>query len=143
MAEETDLERFVQAQAGVHETAVAELARGRKTSHWMWFVFPQLRGLGSSSMAHRYGIASLDEARRYLAHPVLGPCLAEATRTVLASPTRDLHALFGSPDDRKFRSSMTLFAAASDDASPYAEAIARCCGGVRDRRTLELIGRPR
>lgn len=143
MAEESDLERFVEAQARQHDAAMAEIARGRKTSHWMWFVFPQLRGLGSSSTAHHYGIASLDEARAYLAHPVLGTRLADATRAVLASPTRSLGALFGSPDDMKFRSSMTLFAAASDDASPYAEAIAERCDGVLDARTLDLIGRRR
>ena len=96
------LERFVTAQAPVFAAALAELQAGQKRSHWMWFVFPQLRGLGHSAMAYRYGIGSLDEARAYLAHPLLGPRLIECTRTVLAIEGRSLHAIFGSPDDMKF-----------------------------------------
>ena len=108
-----DLERFVTAQAPVFATAPAELQAGEKRSHWMWFVFPQLRGLGHSAMAMRYGIGSLDEARAYLAHPLLGPRLIECTCAVLAIEGRPLHAIFGSPDDVKFCSSMTLFSLAA------------------------------
>ena len=135
-----DLERFVSAQAGVHAAAVAELRAGRKRSHWMWFVFPQLRGLGMSSTARFYGLASLEEARAYLDHPVLGRRLAEAAAAVEASGAASLNALFGSPDDLKFRSCMTLFDAA-DPAGPWSAALERWCGGQRDPRTLELLGR--
>jgi uncharacterized protein (DUF1810 family) len=107
------LERFVKAQDGVVETALSELSRGRKQTHWMWFVFPQLRGLGSSSMAHAYGITSLAEARAYLSHPLLGPRLIRCTETVLAHDGRSLQAIFGSPDDKKFCSCMTLFSRAA------------------------------
>ena len=136
-----DLQRFVDAQEPVFATALQELRDGRKRSHWMWFVFPQLRGLGRSSTAEFYGIASLDEARAYLAHPVLGPRLESATRAVLAVQGRTLHAIFGSPDDMKFHSSMTLFAvAAGEAASPWREALARVCGGRMDEATLALLG---
>jgi uncharacterized protein (DUF1810 family) len=107
-----DLERFVTAQAPVFETMFAELRAGRKRSHWMWFVFPQFGGLGRSSTAQFYGIGCIDEARAYLAHPVLGPRLALCTRIVLASEGPSLHAIFGSPDDMKFRSCVTLFSLA-------------------------------
>ena len=107
----------------------------------MWFVFPQLRGLGHSAMAYRYGIGSLDEARAYLAHPVLGPRLIECTRTVLAIEGRSLHAIFGSPDDMKFRSSMTLFSLTADeDESAFRQALDRFCDGREDKRTLALLG---
>lgn len=119
-ADPFDLERFVTAQASVFPTVLAELKAGHKRNHWMWFVFPQLRGLGHSSMASFYGIASLNEARAYLAHPLLGPRLELCTRTVLEIPNDSLHQIFGSPDDMKFQSSMTLFAsAAGDPASAY------------------------
>lgn len=134
------LERFVAAQAPVLANALAELRAGRKRSHWMWFVFPQLRGLGRSPMAQHYGIASLAEARAYLAHPLLGPRLAEATEAVLASPAPSLHALLGSPDDLKFRSSMTLFAhAAAGSGEPFRAALTRWCGGLEDAATLDLL----
>lgn len=111
-----DLDRFVTAQATTYTTALAELHAGRKRTHWMWFIFPQMRGLGVSEMSHRYGITSLDEARAYLAHPVLGPRLRACTEAVLGHPDRSLHEMFGSPDDLKFCSSMTLFAEA--DGTP-------------------------
>jgi len=134
------LERFVTAQQPVFEHALAELQAGHKRSHWMWFIFPQLRGLGSSSMATFYGIASLGEARAYLAHPLLGPRLARCTRAVLAVEGRSLHAIFGSPDDMKFRSSMTLFTAAAEEGdNPYRAALDRCCDGQPDERTLALL----
>ncbi len=135
-----DLERFVTAQAPVIDTVLAELRAGRKRSHWMWFIFPQLRGLGQSSTAQFYGIASLDEARAYLAHPVLGPRLEACTRTVLAIADRSLHGIFGSPDDMKFRSSMTLFAvAAGDDGALFRSALKRYCADQMDDRTLALL----
>lgn len=135
-----DLERFVTAQASVFDNALAELKDGRKRSHWMWFIFPQLRGLGQSEMARFYGIGSLVEARAYLAHTILAPRLEACTRAVLAVDGRSLHAIFGTPDDMKFHSSMTLFAlAADDDASLFRQAIDRCCAGRMDERTLALL----
>jgi uncharacterized protein (DUF1810 family) len=135
-----DLERFVTAQAAVFPAVLAELKAGRKRSHWMWFVFPQLRGLGHSAMAGFYGIASLDEARAYLAHPLLGPRLDLCTRTVLDLQDGSLHRIFGSPDDMKFQSSMTLFArAVADQPSPFHQALDRWCGGSLDAQTLRLL----
>lgn len=107
------LERFVEAQSAIYDTALAELRAGHKRSHWMWFVFPQLRGLGRSATAEFYGVASLAEAVSYLAHPVLGPRLVACTEAVLAVQGRSLNAIFGSPDDLKFHSAMTLFSRAS------------------------------
>ncbi|WP_249120058.1 DUF1810 domain-containing protein [Plastoroseomonas hellenica] len=142
-----DLSRFVTAQAPIFEMALEELRAGRKRSHWMWFIFPQLRGLGHSSMAQFYGVQSLDEARAYLAHPVLGPRLALITRTVQAVEGRSLNAIFGSPDDMKFHSSMTLFSlAAKEAANPFSAALDRWCDGRPDAATLSLLGasdRPR
>ena len=135
------LERFVTAQAAVLPTVLDELRAGRKRSHWMWFVFPQLRGLGHSSMAVFYGISSLAEARAYLAHALLGPRLDLCTRTVLEIENGSLRQIFGSPDDLKFRSSMTLFAlAAADPTSLFNKALDRWCGGVLDAPTLRLLG---
>ncbi len=134
-----DLERFVAAQDPVYARVCAELRAGDKRSHWMWFIFPQLHGLGSSPMARRYAITSLAEARDYLAHPVLGARLRECTSLVNAVPERTLREIFGHPDDLKFRSSMTLFATASVDAEPFAAALRKYCDGRRDARTLELL----
>ena len=136
------LERFVTAQAAVYPAVLRELRAGRKKSHWMWFVFPQRRGLGRSSFAERYGIASKEEARAYLAHEVLGARLRECTQLVLAVDHDDAHRIFGSPDDLKFRSSMTLF----DVVAPgdvFGRAIERFCGGVRDPRTIEMLKKER
>ena len=134
------LERFVAAQAPVFAAALAELRAGRKRSHWMWFVFPQLRGLGRSSTAELYGIGSLAEARAYLAHPVLGPRLILCTEAVLAVEGRSLHEIFGSPDDVKFCSSMTLFSRAQGgDESVFRRALDRFCSGREDERTVELL----
>ena len=139
-ADPFNLERFVDAQAPVFETVLAELRAGRKRTHWMWFVFPQLAGLGRSSTAQYYGIGSLDEARAYLAHPVLGPRLDLCTRIVLASEAPSLHALFGAPDDLKFRSCMTLFAQMAEAPdNPFRQALDRWCGGQPDEQTLALI----
>ena len=135
-----DLQRFVAAQEPVFETVLAELRAGRKRSHWMWFVFPQLAGLGRSSTARFYGIGSIDEARAYLAHPILGPRLELCTRIVLASDNSSLHAIFGSPDDPKFRSCMTLFSLAAGDVdNPFRQALDRWCDGRPDEQTLTLI----
>ena len=134
-----DLERFVRAQAPVYAQVYAELDAGRKESHWMWFIFPQLKGLGSSAMAARYGIASLAEARAYLAHPLLGERLRECTRLVNRIEGRSVQAIFGYPDDLKFRSSMTLFAHAAEREPVFDEALARHFAGEADPRTVRLL----
>ena len=133
-----DLQRFVGAQADLFDQAVAELAAGRKRTHWMWFVFPQLKGLGRSPTAQHFGIADLAEAKAYLAHPVLGPRLARAAEAALQAPAASLHALFGSPDDLKFVSSMTLFARAAG-GGVYRQALARWTDGREDAETLRLL----
>jgi uncharacterized protein (DUF1810 family) len=134
------LGRFLDAQAGVYDAALAELRAGRKRSHWMWFIFPQLAGLGLSPTAQLYGIAGLAEAEAYLAHPVLGSRLVACTRAVLGVEGRSLHAIFGSPDDLKFRSSMTLFdRAVRGGELTFREALNRYCGGEPDPRTLALL----
>jgi len=134
-----ELERFVQAQAPVYRQVLAELGAGRKTSHWMWFVFPQLAGLGTSPMARRYAIASLAEARAYLAHAVLGPRLRECSALVLGSPERDIHRIFGSPDDLKFRSCMTLFQRAAPGDPVFGACLDSFFAGAPDARTLDLL----
>ena len=133
------LERFVDAQTAVYDQVRAELAAGLKRSHWMWFIFPQLRGLGRSSMAQLYGIADLAEARAYMGHPVLGPRLVECARLVLAVHGRTVHQIFGSPDDLKLRSCMTLFELAAAGESVFGEVLDRYYGGLRDRATLDLV----
>ena len=134
-----DLQRFVEAQAPFYDQALAELRDGRKRTHWMWFIFPQLSGLGHSAMAQRYAIASLDEAKAYLAHPLLGSRLRECAHAVLAVPDRSIHEIFGSPDDLKYRSSMTLFERA-DRADPvFAECLQKYFAGEPDRQTQALL----
>ena len=133
------LSRFVEAQATVYDTALAELNRGQKASHWMWFVFPQIAGLGHSPTARFYAIADLDEARAYLAHPVLGPRLVEAVEAILALPGRDANAVFGSPDDLKLRSSLTLFRAAAPDEPVFQQALDKYFGGEADPLTLARL----
>ncbi len=135
------LERFVDAQAGVWGDVVAELARGRKTSHWMWFVFPQLKGLGHSPTAAFYGIDGLREATDYAAHPLLGARLREACRLLLALPDQPIREVLGTPDDLKLRSSMTLFAEAAPEEPLFAQVLERFYGGRADERTLALLGR--
>jgi uncharacterized protein (DUF1810 family) len=134
-----DLQRFVEAQAGVYEQACAELRAGRKRSHWMWFVFPQIRGLGSSPMAVRFAISGLEEARAYLEHAVLGARLRECTGVVLGVTGNTASEIFGYPDDLKFHSSMTLFAEAQEGAGVFGEALERYFGGEMERGTLERI----
>ena len=140
-----DLDRFVDAQDGVMPRVEAELAAGRKQSHWMWFVFPQIAGLGSSATAQYYAIADLDHARRYLAHPSLGRRLRESVGLALRHRGVSARDMFGSPDDLKFRSCLTLFAAASsteDDDRLFGEALRVFYEGRPDERTLELLRRP-
>lgn len=132
------LQRFVDAQQGVYPRALAELRAGSKRSHWMWFVFPQIAGLGSSPTAQRYAIASLDEAREYLAHPVLGPRLRECARAVLAVDGKSAAEILGYPDDLKLRSSMTLFARAADDPEVFTAVLDKYYDGP-DSRTLALV----
>jgi uncharacterized protein (DUF1810 family) len=136
-----DLSRFVEAQSGVYERALQELRDGRKRSHWMWFVFPQLRGLGRSAMAERYGIAGLGEARAYLRHRLLGARLAECTQAMLAHAGTPLDAILGAPDDLKFRSCMTLFDAAGGSTALFECALQAFAGGEPDAATLRLLGR--
>ena len=130
-----DLERFVAAQDGVHGDAVAELRRGRKAGHWMWFVFPQIAGLGRSRMARHYAISSVEEARAYLAHPILGPRLQEAAAAMLASPGRTARDVLGDIDAVKLRSSMTLFHRADPAEPRFREVLDRFYGGVPDEAT--------
>jgi uncharacterized protein (DUF1810 family) len=132
-----DLTRFVAAQTGVLDHAVAELAAGRKRTHWMWFVFPQVAGLGTSPMAERYAIHSEAEARAYLAHPALGPNLHRCVDALLTHDPLDPHTILGSPDDLKLRSSMTLFEAVGEGR--FGEVLERGYGGERDERTLEVL----
>ncbi len=135
-----DLQRFVDAQAQVYAGVVDELRAGRKRSHWIWFIFPQIAGLGSSATAARYAISSLDEARAYLRHEVLGPRLRECTQLVNAVQGRSIGEIFGSPDDMKVRSSMTLFARATTDNSEFVELLAHYYNGEEDPLTLQRIG---
>lgn len=135
-----DLERFVTAQAPVMEAVVAELSAGCKQGHWMWFVFPQLAGLGTSPMAQRYAISGLDEARAYLAHPILGDRLRGCTRRVLEGQGRTAEAIFGPIDAMKFRSSMTSFALADPEEPLFKEALERFYGGRQDEVTLARLG---
>ncbi len=134
-----ELERFVEAQDRVYASVCAELRAGAKVGHWMWFVFPQLRGLGHSSMASRFGIASREEARAYLAHPVLGARLRECTRLVNRVEGRSVEEIFGYPDDLKFRSSMTLFARSAEEGEEFEAALAKYFGGEGDPLTLSRI----
>ena len=135
-----DLQRFVDAQAPVYQRVLAELRQGQKQSHWIWFIFPQLAGLGHSPMARRFAIASREEAVLYLGHGVLGPRLRECTALVNAVQGRTIREILGTPDDLKFCSSMTLFGAVSSDPE-FAHSIRKFYGGTPDRRTLDLLAR--
>lgn len=141
MADPFDLQRFVDAQdaGGTHARALAELRAGRKQSHWMWFVFPQLEGLGLSAMSRRYAISGLAEAAAYLAHPVLGPRLRECVATVNAVEGRSARELMGSPDDMKLRSCLTLFARATPDAEAFEAALSRYFAGEEDPATVSRL----
>lgn len=139
MSDTYDLQRFVEAQQAVYPRVVAELRAGRKRSHWMWFIFPQIEGLGHSAMAQRYAIGSRAEAVAYLEHPLLGPRLRECTRLVNAVADKDIHAILGSPDDMKFKSSMTLFARAAADNADFAAALDKYYGGEFDAATIARL----
>lgn len=136
MGDPDPLDRFVTAQASVIAEIRAELKAGRKKSHWMWFVFPQLRGLGHSAMARHYGIEGLEEARAYLAHPVLGPRLKDCTALVLTHGTRSAYEIFGTPDDLKFHSSMTLFHLVSPEEALFRQAIEQFFANSLDNLTV-------
>lgn len=133
------LERFVTAQQATYEHACAELRRGRKTGHWMWFIFPQIAGLGMSATSREYAIQSLEEARAYLAHPLLGKRLREISRIVLQIEGSTAEEIFGWPDDMKLRSSMTLFAQAGEATEEFSSVLKKYFGGWLDQRTLDLL----
>ncbi|MFD2368248.1 DUF1810 domain-containing protein [Pseudoduganella sp. GCM10020061] len=133
-----DFEPFVAAQAPVYAQALAELQAGRKRTHWMWYVFPQLAGLGRSATAQYYGLASLDEARAYAGHPVLGARLRECAHAALASGAASADDIFGYPDNLKFHSSMTLFSLAAPGEPVFAACLDRFFGGARDQATVQL-----
>jgi uncharacterized protein (DUF1810 family) len=137
-----DLNRFLSAQEGVYERALAELKGGQKRTHWMWFIFPQIDGLGYSPTAKRYSIKSMEEARQYLDHPVLGKRLLECTEAVVALKGGSVSEIFGYPDDLKFKSSMTLFEKIAGTGSVFSFALDRYCHGERDATTLRLLERP-
>ena len=139
MEDPFDLRRFVTAQESVYSQVCEELMRGRKQTHWMWFIFPQLKGLGQSSMAVKYGIQSVEEASAYLDHPILGSRLRECTELVNKIEGESVDVIFGHPDDLKFHSSMTLFLRASGDDQPFAKAIAKYFGGELDQASLDLL----
>lgn len=134
-----NLDRFLEAHEGIYPQALEELRAGRKRSHWMWFVFPQIAGLGLSATAVHYAIADLAEARAYLAHPLLGARLAECAEALLGVSGRTAHEILGSPDDLKLRSSMTLFAWVAGPDSVFRRVLERYYGGEADPRTLDLL----
>jgi uncharacterized protein (DUF1810 family) len=134
-----DLDRFVRAQEADYDTALSEITRGRKHSHWMWYIFPQFDGLGFSAMSAHYSIKSLAEAEAYLAHPVLGPRLNACARALLAIDSHSARDIFGSPDDMKLRSSATLFAAVTPDGSLFHQIIDQYFAGEPDSATLRLL----
>lgn len=137
-----DLERFVKAQTQDYEQALGEIRAGRKTSHWIWYIFPQLKGLGFSYHAQYYGITDEGEAKQYLAHPILGARLTEITTALLELHGNDPLAVMGHPDDLKLLSSMTLFAQISDRGSIFHQVIEKYYGGNSDKRTLQMLGKP-
>jgi uncharacterized protein (DUF1810 family) len=137
-----NLRRFVAAQESIYAEVIAELLAGAKTSHWMWFVFPQIRGLGHSPIAREFALAGRTEARAYFDHELLGPRLIECTKAVLQVSHRTLRDIFGTPDDLKFRSSMTLFARAASEQELFEQALRKYCGGEGDPRTLALLDIP-
>jgi uncharacterized protein (DUF1810 family) len=134
-----DLQRFVDAQNRVYDQVCSELREGRKQGHWMWFIFPQIKGLGYSAVAARFAISSRDEAAAYLDHPILGPRLIECTRLVTLVEGRSINQILGYPDDLKFRSCMTLFANATADNQIFLDALQKYFGGEFDRMTLERL----
>ncbi|MBQ3661424.1 MAG: DUF1810 domain-containing protein [Firmicutes bacterium] len=138
-----DLSRFLEAQNNSYDTALREIRAGRKRSHWMWYIFPQIRGLGYSAMAQHYAIRDLGEAREYLRHPLLGPRLIEISEALLALDQSDPRRVMGSPDDLKLRSCMTLFQCAAPDQPVFGKVLDKFYGGRPDERTLEILNRGR
>ena len=134
-----NLARFVRAQEPVYQQVLDELRAGQKRTHWIWFIFPQIQGLGRSGTAQKYAIASRDEAAAYDAHAVLGPRLRQCTQLVLDIEGRSLDVIFGYPDNLKFRSSMTLFMASVSDSDLFRAALDKYCDGVPDQRTLDIL----
>ena len=134
-----NLERFVFAQQRNYGDALRELRSGKKRSHWIWYVFPQIRGLGDSFMSRKYALSGLEEARAYLAHPVLGPRLLECCQAVLSIPSGDPWAVFGSPDDMKFRSCLTLFALAQPSQPVFEELLDKFYDGQKDPCTIQIL----
>ena len=140
MKKSADLERFILAQERVYSTVVSELRNGMKASHWMWFIFPQIDGLGSSQTARHFAIRSLEEAKAYLAHPILGSRLVECTGLVNDVDGKSLREIFGSPDDMKFHSSVTLFSLAEPRESVFGQALSKYFDGALDERTIAILG---
>ena len=139
MTDDYNLHRFLDAQGGVYDTVLDELRAGRKASHWIWFIFPQIMGLGHSGMAQKFAIASLAEAKAYLQHPILGPRLRACTQLVLNVDGRSAEEIFSSPDNLKFRSCMTLFSTATTDNKTFKDALLKYFDGEPDTLTLDLL----
>jgi uncharacterized protein (DUF1810 family) len=135
-----DLQRFVEAQEASYQQALSEIRMGRKQSHWMWYIFPQVKGLGSSSMAQRYAIREIGEAEEYLQHPILGSRLIEISSALLELQTNDAYQVFGSPDNMKLHSSMTLFASVSAGNDVFKKVLEKFFQGQRDQATLKMLG---
>ncbi|WP_295767194.1 DUF1810 domain-containing protein [uncultured Mucilaginibacter sp.] len=134
-----ELERFIKVQEQDYETALSEIKQGRKRSHWMWYIFPQLKGLGSSELANYYGIKNLEEAKDYLKHPELGARLIEISKALLGTPSNDANYVMGSPDDIKLRSSMTLFAFVPDGDKVFQDVLNKFYSGRKDELTVEKL----
>jgi uncharacterized protein (DUF1810 family) len=139
MAEETNLARFIDAQKSDYATALSEIKNGKKRSHWMWYIFPQIAGLGFSETSKFYSLKSLREAQEYLKHPVLGPRLIEISNALLDLKSNDAHSVFGFPDDQKLRSSMTLFSGLPDTNPVFQAVLDKIFNGVKDAKTLEIL----
>lgn len=140
MARSTDLQRFIDAQNRDYSIALAEIRQGKKESHWMWYIFPQVRGLGLSDMAQRYAIHDLEEAKAFLEHPVLGQRLIEISNVLLESTTNDAYEVFGTPDNLKLKSSMTLFASVPNAGTVFQQVLDKFYNGERDKVTLNILG---
>lgn len=134
-----DLQRFVDAQENVYQTALQEIKRGKKNSHWMWYIFPQIQGLGSSNTSRYYAIKNLAEAKQYLAHPILGPRLVEMTTALLEGPSRNAREIFGSPDDMKLQSCMTLFSQLPPVQNRFEHVLDLFFGGQKDGKTISIL----
>lgn len=141
MNTEPNLQKFINAQQGDYATALAEIKRGRKVTHWMWYIFPQIQGLGFSETSKYYAIRNITEAQEFLKHPVLGPRLIDICSALLDLKSQDAHAIFGSPDDLKLKSSVTLFASLPEADPVFDKVLDRFFNGARDHRTLEILGK--